>query len=159
VPAGGSVASAGPSRDLAWVNPGRVVRSWRGRILLAALAWLPIGLAIFGIHGQLTGCAQYLAQCTQAVGWSVWIPQLVVFGLLLLSPRLSWIGASASLGLLIVAVPLAGLLTSVSGGRPPSSGTAGLLVAAMSVGWLAGVGLALSGRIPLPAWRSRTMRQ
>ena len=30
------------------------------------------------------------------------------------------------LGLLIVAVPLAGLLTSVSGGRPPSSGTAGL---------------------------------
>ncbi len=160
-PASGSVAgsSARPRLDLDWVNPGRVFRSWRGRILLAALAWFPVGLAIFGIHGQLTGCAQYLAQCTEAVGWSVWIPQLVVFGLLLLSPRLSWIGASASLGLLIVAVPLAGLLTSVSGGRPPSSGTAGLLVAAMSVGWLAGVGLALSGRIPLPAWRSRTMRQ
>jgi hypothetical protein len=160
-PASGSVAGGPvrPSLDLDWVNPRRVFRSWRGRILLAALAWFPVGLAIFGIHGQLTGCAQYLAQCTEAVGWSVWIPQLVVFGLLLLSPRLSWIGASASLGLLIVAVPLAGLLTSVSGGRPPSSGTAGLLVAAMSAGWLAGVGLALSGRIPLPPWRSRTMRQ
>jgi hypothetical protein len=160
-PTAGSVAGppARPSLELSWVKPGRVLGSWRGRILLAALAWFPIGLAIFGIHGQLTGCAQFLAQCTDAVGWSVWIPQLVVFGLLLLSPRLSWIGGSASLGLLIVAVPLAGLLTSISGGRPPSSGAAELLVGAMSLGWLAGVGLALSGRIPLPPWRSRTMRQ
>ena len=147
------------SFDLTWIDPARVVRSWRGRILLAALAWFPIGLAIFGIHGQMTGCAQYLAVCTQPVAWSVWIPQLLVIGLLLLSPRLSWIGGSGSLGLLIVAVPIAGLLTSVSGGRPPSSETTALLVGAMAFGWVAGVAIALSGRIPLPPWRSRTMRR
>jgi len=145
--------------DLDLVSPDRMTGSWRGRILLAVLAWFPIGLAIFGIHGQLTGCAQFLAQCTEPVAWSVWIPQALVFGLLLLSPRLSWIGGAASLGLLIVAVPLAGLLTSISGGRPPSNNAAEVLVGAMSVGWLAGVVLSLSGRIPLPPWRSRTMRQ
>ncbi len=127
--------------------------------MLAALAWFPIGLAIFGIHGQLTGCSQYLAQCTQPIGLSVWIPQLVVIGLLLLSPRLSWIGGSASLGLLLIAVPTAGLLTSVSGGRPPSSETTAVLVGAMALGWLVGAAIALSGRIALPPWRSRTMRR
>lgn len=134
-----------------------MVRSWRGRILLAALAWFPIGLAIFGVHGEVTGCAQYLAVCTQPVAWSVWIPQLLVIGLLLLSPRLSWIAGSGSLGLLVAAVPIAGLLTSVSGGRPPSSETTALLIGAMSIGWVAGVAIAVSGRIPLPPWRSRTM--
>jgi hypothetical protein len=80
-----------------------------------------------------------------------------VFGLLLYSPRLSWIAACASLCLLLVTIPLAGLLTSVSGGRPASTETAALLIGAMTVGWLGGTALALSGRIPLPPWRSRTM--
>ncbi len=82
-----AAGTAGPparrSLDLAWIDPSRFVRTWRGRILLAALGWFPIGLAIFGIHGQVTGCSRYLASCTEPVGWSVWIPQLIVFALLL----------------------------------------------------------------------------
>jgi hypothetical protein len=156
-----AAGTAGPparrNLDLAWIDPSRFVRTWRGRILLAALGWFPIGLAIFGIHGQVTGCSRYLASCTEPVGWSVWIPQLIVFALLLYSPRLAWVAACASLCLLLLTIPLAGLLTSVSGGRPASTETATLLVGTMALGWIGGVALALSGRVPLPPWRSRTM--
>ncbi|HLY15130.1 MAG TPA: hypothetical protein VKR24_12335, partial [Candidatus Limnocylindrales bacterium] len=142
----------------AGLQPSHIAGSWRGRLLLAALAWFPIGLAIFGVHGQVTGCSQFLASCTDPVAWSVWIPQLVVFILLLASPRLAWIAASGSVLLLCVAVPLAAVLTAGSGGRPPSAETTGLLYAAMAVGWLGGVGIALSGRIPLPPWRAARVR-
>ena len=140
------------------LQPARVTGSWRGRLFLAALAWFPIGLAIFGIHGQVTGCSQFLASCTDPVAWSVWIPQVVVFALLLASPRLAWIAASGSLLLLCVTVPLAAVLTAGSGGRPASSATTELLYSAMAVGWLAGVAIALSGRIPLPPWRVARVR-
>ena len=140
------------------LQPARITGSWRGRLFLAALAWFPIGLAIFGIHGQVTGCSQFLASCTDPVAWSVWVPQLIVFVLLLASPRLAWIAASGSILLLCLTVPLAAVLTAGSGGRPPSVGTTELLYAAMAVGWLAGVGIALSGRIPLPPWRAARVR-
>src|SRR5450432_2330105 len=140
------------------LEPMRIVSSWRGRILLAALAWFPLGLAIFGVHGQVTGCSQFLASCSDPVAWSVWIPQVAAFLLLLASPRLAWIAASGSLLLLAVTVPLAAVLTAGSGGRPPSTATTGLLYAAMGVGWLAGVAVAVSGRIPLPPWRVPRVR-
>lgn len=140
------------------LEPGRVLGSWRGRLLLTALAWFPIGLAIFGVHGQVTGCAQFLASCTDPVAWSVWIPQVFVVALLLASPRLAWIAASGSVVLIAVTAPLAAILTAGSGGRPPSPATTGLLLATMAVGWLAGVGIALSGRIPLPPWRAARLR-
>jgi hypothetical protein len=139
-------------------DPARAVRSWRGRLVLAALAWFPIGLAIFGIHGQLTGCAQFMASCTDPVAWSVWIPQAIVVVLLLISPRLAWIAASGSVMLIALTAPLAAILTAGSGGRPPSSATTELLLVAMVVGWLGGVGIALSGRIPLPPWRAARVR-
>jgi hypothetical protein len=106
----------------------------------------------------VTGCSQFLASCTDPVAWSVWVPQLIVFVLLLASPRLAWIAASGSILLLCLTVPLAAVLTAGSGGRPPSVGTTELLYAAMAVGWLAGVGIALSGRIPLPPWRAARVR-
>ena len=140
------------------LQPGRVMASWRGRLALAALAWFPLGLAIFGIHGEVTGCSTYLASCTDPIAWSVWIPQLIAFGLLVASPRLAWIAASGSLILLALTVPLAAILTTGSGGRPPSAGETGLLELVMAVGWLVGVGIALSGRIPLPPWRATRVR-
>jgi hypothetical protein len=143
---------------LGGLQPARIVASWRGRLLLAALAWFPLGLAIFGIHGQVTGCSRFLASCTDPVAWSVWIPQLVAFALLLASPRLAWIAASGTVLLLSVTVPLAAVLTAGSGGRPPSTATTELLYVAMAVGWLAGVAIALSGRIPLPPWRVARVR-
>jgi hypothetical protein len=152
-----SAPSVQPAR-FGGLQAASITGSWRGRLLLAALAWFPIGLAIFGIHGQVTGCSQFLASCTDAVAWSVWIPQLIVFVLLLASPRLAWIAASGSILLLCVAVPLAAVLTAGSGGRPPSTETTELLYAAMAVGWLCGVGIALSGRIPLPPWRAARVR-
>ncbi len=159
--AGGAPAATMPARPaitLGVLDPVRIVRSWRGRIVLAALAWFPIGLAIFGIHGQLTGCAQYLASCTEPVAWSVWIPQLIAFGLLLWSPRLSWIAASGTMVLIAVVVPIAAILTTGSGGRPPSTDTTDLLLGAMAAGWLAGIAVALSGRLALPPWRATRVR-
>jgi hypothetical protein len=140
------------------LDPARVVRSWRGRLALMVLAWFPLGLAIFGIHGQVTGCAQFMASCTDPVAWSVWIPQAIVLLVLLASPRLAWIAASGSVLLICLAAPLAAVLTAGSGGRPPSTATTQLLYAAMAVGWLSGVGIALSGRIPLPPWRTARVR-
>jgi hypothetical protein len=160
-PAAATPAASRPARPAARfgpLDPARVVRSWRGRFLLAALAWLPIGLAIFGIHGQLTGCAQFMASCTDPVAWSVWIPQAVVLALLLTLPRLAWIAGGGSVVLIVVTAPLAAVLTAGSGGRPPSSATTELLLVTMAVGWLFGVGIALSGRIPLPPWRAARVR-
>jgi curved DNA-binding protein CbpA len=153
----GPTAPIQPARFAA-LDPIRLVRSWRGRLLLAALAWFPIGLAIFGIHGQLTGCSRFLAGCTDPVAWSVWIPQLIAVALLACSPRLAWIAASGSIVLVGLTLPLAAILTVASGGRPASAGTAELLDAVMAVGWLAGVGIAASGRIPLPPWRVARVR-
>ncbi len=147
-----------PVTRLRSLDPARVLGSWRGRLLLVVLAWFPIGLAIFGIHGQVTGCAQFLASCTEPVAWSVWIPQAIVLALLLLSARLAWIAASGSLVLIGLTAPLAAILTAGSGGRPPSPAVTGLLLATMGLGWLAGVGIALSGRIPLPPWRAARVR-
>jgi hypothetical protein len=140
------------------LEPGRVVGSWRGRIVLAALAWIPVGLAIFGIHGQVTGCAQFMASCTDPVAWSVWIPQAIALALLLILPRLAWIAASGCVVLICLTTPLAAILTAGSGGRPPSPATTQVLLATMAVGWLCGVGIALSGRIPLPPWRTARVR-
>ncbi len=153
----GAVARSSAAR-FGGLEPARIGGSWRGRLLLAALAWFPIGLAIFGVHGQVTGCSQFLAGCTDVVAWSVWIPQVIVFVLLLASPRLAWIAASGSIVLLCLVIPLAAVLTAGSGGRPPSVATTELLYGAMAVGWLAGVGIALSGRIPLPPWRAARVR-
>ena len=152
------VRPPGPTARFAALDPARVLRSWRGRLLLAALAWVPIGLAIFGIHGQLTGCAQFVASCTDPVAWSVWIPQAIALALLVASPRLAWIAASGSVVMIILTAPLAAILTAGSGGRPPSPATTELLLVTMAVGWLAGVGIALSGRIPLPPWRAARVR-
>ena len=154
----GPVSSTVHPARFGGLRPARITGSWRGRLLLAALAWFPIGLAIFGIHGQVTGCSQFLASCTDPVAWSVWIPQVIAFVVLLASPRLAWIAAAGSVVLLGVAVPLAAILTAGSGGRPPSTEETQLLYAAMAIGWLAGVGIALSGRIPLPPWRVARVR-
>jgi DnaJ domain len=155
---GTALPRAAPAARFNGLQPASVVASWRGRLLLAALAWFPIGLAVFGVHGQVSGCSQFLASCTDPVAWSVWIPQLVVVAVLLASPRLAWIAASGSIVLLCLTLPLAAILTAGSGGRPPSAATTELLYAAMAVGWLGGVGIALSGRIPLPPWRAARVR-
>jgi hypothetical protein len=147
-----------PVARFSWPDPARVLGSWRGRAVLAALAWLPIGLAIFGIHGQVTGCARFTASCTDPIAWSVWIPQAIAIVLLLASPRLAWIAASGSLVLIALTAPLAAILTVGSGGRPPSPDTTELLIVTMAVGWLCGVGIALSGRVPLPPWRTARVR-
>ncbi len=154
----GAGQAARPVARFGALQPARVLGSWRGRLLLTALAWFPIGLAIFGVHGQVTGCAQFMASCTDPVAWSVWIPQVIVLALLLASPRLAWVAASGSLVLIALTAPLAAILTAGSGGRPPSSATTELLLATMAVGWLAGVAIALSGRIPLPPWRAARLR-
>ena len=140
------------------LDPARVLRSWRGRLLLAALAWVPIGLAIFGIHGQVTGCARFTASCTDPIAWSVWIPQAIAIVLLLGLPRLAWIAAGGSILLIALTAPLAAILTVGSGGRPPSPETTGLLIVTMAVSWICGVGFALTGHFPLPPWRTRRVR-
>jgi len=155
---GEASAPAPPVARFGALQPGRVLGSWRGRLLLTALAWVPIGLAIFGIHGQVTGCAQFMASCTDPVAWSVWIPQAIAVAVLLASPRLAWVAASGSLVLIALTAPLAAILTAGSGGRPPSAATTDLLLVTMAVGWLAGVAIALSGRIPLPPWRAARLR-
>ena len=88
----------------------------------------------------------------------MWIPELIVFALLVLSPRLAWIAASGSIVLLCLTVPLAAVLTAGSGGRPPSVETTELVYTVMAAGWLAGVVIAASGRIPLPPWRVARVR-
>lgn len=164
VPARGQAAVGTPAGQgqpvvrFGWLDPARALGSWRGRAVLAALAWVPIGLAIFGIHGQVTGCARFTASCTDPIAWSVWIPQAIAIVLLLGLPRLAWIAAGGSILLIALTAPLAAILTVGSDGRPPSPETTELLIVTMAVGWICGVGFALFGRFPLPPWRTTRVR-
>ncbi len=119
------------------------------RVLLALVGWPPIGLAIAGAYGELTGCGRFAATCTRPddgpFGLAMWLVQLVVVAVLLALPRVARAATAGTAALLVAAIPSAVALSAIGGGRDPATASAALL-GLLALAWLVGVGLDASGR-------------
>ncbi|HET7026653.1 MAG TPA: DnaJ domain-containing protein [Candidatus Limnocylindrales bacterium] len=145
VPVGDAV-DPGPSG----VADGRLVASPAAhRLLLALVGWPPIGVAIVGLYGELTGCGRFAAACTRPddgpFGLSTWLVQLAVVVLLAAVPRLARSAAAGTIALLAAALPTAVLLSAIGGARDAANASV-VLVVVLALAWLAGVALELTGR-------------
>jgi curved DNA-binding protein CbpA len=131
------------------------------RLLFALVGWPPIGLAIAGIYGELTGCGRFAASCAGPndgpFGLATWLVQLAVVAILLAVPRLGRAASAGSVALLAAAIPSAVLLAAIGGARDPGNASAAL-VALLGAGWLAGVALDVSGRFSPLGRRPRRVR-
>lgn len=127
------------------------------RLLAALLAWPPIGLAIAGGYGELTGCGRFAAACSSpadAFGLGTWVVQLAVLGALVAVPSVARVAAAGTIALLAASIPSAVLLSAIGGARDPANASA-LLVALLGVAWLVGAALASTGRFrPLSRLRA-----
>jgi hypothetical protein len=117
-----------------------------GRLLLAAIAWPPLGAALGVVLGELTGCARFSATCDAPAPALIWLVQLALGGLLVALPGLAAIGVYGTAGMLAVAVP-ATMFLSISGGTRLPGPSAAALAVCLVAGWCIGIGVALVGRL------------
>ncbi len=83
----------------------------RWRLLLALIAWPPIGYSLGGLVGAASGCSRYAATCPEAVPLLLLLAQpLIVVGLFLLPPAAA-VAAFAALAALAIALPAGAVLS------------------------------------------------
>lgn len=118
------------------------------RLALAALGWPPVAFALANVVGELTGCARSAATCEPSVGLAVVAGQLAILALLLAVPRLAWVAAVGTVAMLAVSIPAALTLSLAAGTQDPAAArlASDVLVAALSVAWVAGAAGAI-GRL------------
>ena len=121
----------------------------RAQIVLALVAWPPLGFGAAWLIGELTGCAAYAASCTQAASWASFGIQPVVLGLLGLVPTAAAIASFASLATLGVIIPAAAILGLMTV-ADPSQGR-GLLAAAAGIAYLAALMSGVRARLVEPS--------
>ena len=120
-----------------------------GRIGLAFLGWVPFGMAISWIAGEVTGCGRFTASCIDPGGiWTALI-QFALIALLVLLPSLAAISAAGTLVGLGAAVAGAVML-SAAGGTNQQEASTPILAGIMVVGYVAGAAFAAGRRL---GWR------
>jgi hypothetical protein len=83
----------------------------RWRLLLAFVAWPPIGYALGGLVSAATGCSRYAATCPDVVPAGLLLVQpLIVLALFLAPPALA-VAAFAALAALAIALPAGAVLS------------------------------------------------
>jgi hypothetical protein len=83
---------------------------WRRRLLVALVAWPPIGCGLGGVVSTVTGCAQYAAACPEPVPVLLLLVQPLVVAALYAVPVAAAVAAFASLAALAVAIPAGAVL-------------------------------------------------
>lgn len=126
----------------------------RSRVALALIGWPPLGLGLAAVIGEISGCGRFSATCIDTFAAGTWLGQLILLLVLLAVPALAAVAAVGTLAVLAAAVPVAVLLSAVGGSRDPGN-AATVLIAALVIAWLAGVGIAVARRVRGP--RSRTV--
>jgi curved DNA-binding protein CbpA len=84
----------------------------RWRLVLALLAWPPIGWVAGSLVSSITGCASFSAACPDTVPILLLLAQPLIIAALYALPAAVAVGAFASLAALVVAIP-AGTVLSV----------------------------------------------
>jgi DnaJ domain len=120
-----------------------------GRIGLAFLGWVPIGMAVSWIAGEVTGCGRFTATCVDTAGVWIALVQFAVIAVLVLLPSLAAISAAGTLIGLAASVGAAVFLSATGGSRQLDVSSA-ILAAVMVVGYVAGAAFAAGRRL---GWR------
>jgi curved DNA-binding protein CbpA len=121
---------------------------WRWRLVIALIAWPPVGYGVGTLISMMTGCAQFATSCSEPLPLLPLAVQPLIVGALFAVPPAAAVGASAALIAFAVAVPVAAVL-SVSG-APGSRVGAVLLGVAVTLAYLVAM---VAGAITL--WRPR----
>jgi hypothetical protein len=128
------------------------------RVLLALIAWPPLGLAAALVIGELTGCARAAATCSEPESLLGWLVQPAIVALLLLLPIVARPAAVASVAVGVASIGAAAVLSVVGGARAPGAtvsappAAATLLLAILVMAYVVGLIGSLSGRLPVPPW-------
>ncbi|MEO8230239.1 MAG: hypothetical protein ABI628_10825, partial [Chloroflexota bacterium] len=130
----------------------RAAATLPGRIGWAVLGWIPLAIGLAALSESLPACSGVAMICSDPLTGGIWLVDLLVLGLLIGIPRLSWVAAVGSLAFFAVGV-LATPVLLVLGGARTTSGTAAALTVALIVAWLGGVILAAIGRVSRPPWQ------
>ncbi|MEO8208687.1 MAG: DnaJ domain-containing protein [Chloroflexota bacterium] len=117
---------------------GRLERSPYRRLILALLAWPPIGIAVASLIGQATGCAAFSATCTTTASLYPWLAQAAVILALLLLPGAARLLVGGTVAVFVLAFPVAAILIRRDGPFDPAYGPTQLM-GAMAFVWLGGV--------------------
>ena len=119
---------------------------FRGRVVRAAIGWVPIALGIGWLVGELTGCGRFAATCDPSVFPLTAVGQAIVLVALLVVPEVAAIAAGASLGLLGAAV-FASLILSATGAAADEASRRTALGALLVVSWITGLAIAIVRRL------------
>ena len=118
----------------------------RGRVIRAAIGWLPIAIGIGWVFGEVTGCGRFAATCDGSAEPFVLLLQVGAFGLLLLFPVLASVATTAAVTLFVAAV-IAALIVSATGGAADAESRRATLGAVLLIAWFAGIAIAVMRRI------------
>ena len=118
----------------------------RGRVLRAALGWVPIALGIGWVVGELTGCGRFAATCDPSVAPLTAVGQGIVLAALLLVPEIAAITAGAAIVLLMAAIG-ATLILSATGAAADEASRRTALGALLLLAWLSGLAIAVFRRL------------
>ena len=128
-----------------------------GRIGLAVLGWIPLGVALSIVSDAMPACSGVVSVCSDPLKAGSWPIHLLLVALLVALPRLGAIAAYAAASFLIVGLVATPILLALGGAQTPA-GTRTVLGIVLIAAWLGGVALALSGRVELPPWRGPRVR-
>ncbi len=158
-PPGPFATAAGVAGSPGWPGSSELQRAAStppGRIVVALIGWIPLAVALAALTEAVPVC-NVGTVCDDPLTGGLWIVDLAVIALLVAVPRLGWIAAIGSLAFFVAGLIATPVLLAV-GGTQTAAGTAGALTVVLVVAWLAGVALALSGRVDLPPWRHGRVR-
>jgi hypothetical protein len=126
----------------------------RGRLVRAALGWIPMALGIGWLVGELTGCGRFAATCDPSVMPLTAVGQGIVLVALVAAPEIAAIAAGAALVLLGAAVG-ATLILSATGTAADEGSRRAALGALLAVAWLCGLAIAVVRRLRAGSRSSR----
>ncbi|MEO5918714.1 MAG: hypothetical protein ABIQ17_04045 [Candidatus Limnocylindrales bacterium] len=116
----------------------RVERSPYRRLIMALLAWPPLGVAAGSLIGEVTGCAAFSATCTSLAFTYPWFAQLAILVVLMLAPGVTRLLVGGTIAVAVLAFPVAASLVAGGASYDPVYGPASLF-SVLAVAWLGGV--------------------
>ena len=120
-------------------------------LLLAFIAWPPIGYGLGGLISAVTGCAVYAASCPDAVPIALIAVQPLILAGLFLAPPVAAVAASAALAALAVALPAGAILSVGALPRPVIEPTVLGVIVATTYGIAFAAGVVRLWRLPREA--------
>jgi DnaJ domain len=115
------------------------------RLLRAAVAWPPLGIAAAAVIGEATGCAAFEATCTAPEDVYPWIAQAAILVGLLALPGVARVLAGGTIAVAVLAFPVVAVLAAGGANYDPTYGPAALITV-LAVVWVLGVGAAITRR-------------